>query len=99
MFKRTKAINDAMFALSDVNRRRILKMLRDKPLTAGQISSRFPLLSRPSMSHHFSVLKEANLIDSEKVGQNVIYTINTTVFYDILSGLLRVYGEENETKS
>lgn len=76
-------VGDAWNALADPTRRRILELLSDGEMTAGEIADNFNM-AKPSISHHLSVLKNAALIDGEKKGQNIIYTINTTVFQDLL---------------
>jgi DNA-binding transcriptional ArsR family regulator len=58
-------------------------MLRDGDMTAGDISDKFHI-SKPSISHHLNTLKNANLVISEKKGQNIIYSLNTTVFQEIV---------------
>ncbi|AOT70509.1 autorepressor SdpR family transcription factor [Geosporobacter ferrireducens] len=76
-------MNDIFKALADPTRRKILSMLREKDLTAGEIADAFNI-SKPSISHHLSLLKQANLVQSEKQGQNINYSLNTTVFQDII---------------
>ena len=61
-------------ALSDPTRREILNILKNGELTAGQIHSYFDI-TKPSLSHHLKILKDANLVLSKKLGQNVIYGI------------------------
>ncbi|MHB1420347.1 MAG: autorepressor SdpR family transcription factor [Bacillota bacterium] len=70
-------------ALSDVTRREILHLLQEGNLTAGEIASHFNL-TKPSISHHFNVLKQANLVQDVRKGQNIYYSLNTTVFQDVL---------------
>ncbi|MBI1257414.1 MAG: metalloregulator ArsR/SmtB family transcription factor [Chloroflexi bacterium] len=62
-------------ALGEHTRLQILLLLRDKPLNVGEIAEQFPY-SRPAISHHLKVLKDANILDSEKRGQEVYYTLN-----------------------
>lgn len=71
-------------ALSDKNRRKILKLLREKDLSAGEIAAFFDI-SKPSLSHHLNILKQADLVQTERQGQNIIYSLNTTVFQDLVS--------------
>lgn len=71
-------------ALSDKNRRKILKLLRERDMSAGEISEFFDI-SKPSLSHHLSILKQADLVQTERQGQNIIYSLNTTVFQDLVS--------------
>lgn len=66
-------------ALSDSTRREILLLLRDAPCSAGQISERFSI-SKPSISHHLNLLREAGLVRSEKKGQHIFYTLVPEAF-------------------
>lgn len=76
-------MNDAFKALSDPTRRRILELLSERDLTAGEIADAFDI-SKPSISHHLSTLKAAGLILDERKGQNIIYSLNMTVFQDLV---------------
>ncbi len=79
--------NNAVFkALSDPTRREILRVLSRGEQSAGALAGRFDM-TKPSMSHHFSVLKEADLITSRREGQQIIYELNTTVVQDLLTWL------------
>jgi DNA-binding transcriptional ArsR family regulator len=77
-------MNEAFKALADPTRREILKMLRRGEMSAGELAEKFDM-TRPSMSHHFSVLKQADLIGSRREGQQVVYFLNTTVAQDLLA--------------
>ncbi len=70
-------------ALSYPTRREILTLLSKSDLTAGQIHENFDI-TKPSLSHHLAVLKEANLVTSVKKGQNVIYSLNLTALNELL---------------
>ncbi len=76
-------------ALNDPTRREILKLLKKKDLTAGEIADAFNI-SKPSISHHLEILKHADLVTSEKQGQYVMYSINTTILDDLLSYILKL---------
>ena len=80
-------MNAVFKALNDVTRREILEILKDKELQAGEIAAYFAI-SKPSISHHLDILKQADLIASEKKGQFVIYSINTTIMEDVLQWIL-----------
>jgi DNA-binding transcriptional ArsR family regulator len=80
-------MNAIFKALNDVTRREILELLKEKYLTAGDIAAYFDI-SKPSISHHLDILKRADLIASEKKGQFVIYSINTTIMEDVLQWIL-----------
>lgn len=81
--------NDVFKALSDSTRREILDRLKEKDLTAGEIADYFSI-SKPSISHHLTILKTAGLITQEKKGQFIYYSLNTTVLQDIYSWLLKL---------
>ncbi len=70
-------------ALSDPTRRRVLQLLRKGPMSAGELSDQFDV-SKPTMSAHFAVLKEAGLVGSEKNGKTVTYWLNATVLEEAL---------------
>jgi DNA-binding transcriptional ArsR family regulator len=82
-------VGDAFKALGDPTRRRILELLSDGDMTAGQIADNFQM-SKPSVSNHLGVLRAAGLVTSKRSGQNVIYHLNTTVFQDIMKWLADV---------
>ena len=80
---------NALFkALNDQTRRDILEMLQKKDMTAGDIADRFDI-SKPSISHHLDLLKQAGLVDASKNGQFIYYSINTTVVVDLLKWILQ----------
>ncbi|MGV2621856.1 UNVERIFIED_CONTAM: autorepressor SdpR family transcription factor [Halobacillus marinus] len=80
-------MNDVFKALADPTRREILTLLQKEDLTAGEISENFNM-SKPSISHHLGLLKNADLIRSERKGQRIYYSLNTTVFQDIVNWVL-----------
>jgi len=85
----------AFKALSDATRREILRILQKGDLTAGEIADQFDL-TKPSISHHLNVLKQADLVQDVRKGQNICYSLNTTVFEDVLAWLLEMTGEKKE---
>ncbi|WP_452221893.1 autorepressor SdpR family transcription factor [Lacinutrix salivirga] len=74
-------------ALNDDTRRQILELLKEKDLTAGEIADAFNI-SKPSISHHLDILKRADLVSSEKKGQFVEYSINTSILEDVLQWII-----------
>jgi DNA-binding transcriptional ArsR family regulator len=88
------AINSVFKALADPTRREILRLLSRGERTAGELASSFDM-TKPSMSHHFSILKEADLIFSRREGQQIYYTLNTTVLEDVLTRLWDHLGLKN----
>ena len=80
-------MNEIFKALNDATRREILELLKQRDLTAGEIADAFNI-SKPSISHHLDILKRAELITSEKNGQFIIYSINTTIMEDVLQWIL-----------
>ncbi len=71
-------------ALNDPTRRQILEILREGDLTAGEIADKFEM-TKPSISHHLDLLKQANLVGADKRGQFIYYTLNTTVLDELLT--------------
>ncbi len=69
-------------ALSDSTRREILKILKKGELSAGEIFNFFDI-TKPSLSHHLSVLKQAELVNSYKQGQNIIYSLNASSLNEV----------------
>jgi DNA-binding transcriptional ArsR family regulator len=88
-------LNDSFKALSDPTRRQILQMLRSKNMTAGEIAEQFNI-SKPSISHHLNTLKQADLVFDERQGQNIIYSLNTTVFDNLISWFLSLTGSHEK---
>lgn len=76
-------MGDVWKALADPTRRKILSLLKDKDMNAGEIANEFNI-TKPSISNHLNILKQADLVDAEKVGQNVNYSLNTSVLEDVL---------------
>lgn len=76
-------------ALSDPTRRRILQLLRERDMTAGELAGHFDL-AKPTLSRHFSVLKEADLIQGDKAGTTITYRLNVTVLEDALLALMEM---------
>jgi DNA-binding transcriptional ArsR family regulator len=82
-------------ALADPTRREILRLLRERDLAAGDIASRFDMTA-PTVSHHLSVLKDAGLVQAERNGRSVVYSVDTTVVQEFLGELLRFFGKGGE---
>lgn len=77
---------DGYKALADPTRRKILKMLRDDDLPAGAIAEQFDM-SWPSVSRHLSVLTSAGLVQATRHGQQLVYSLTTSVLLDIVTEL------------
>jgi DNA-binding transcriptional ArsR family regulator len=77
-------MNQVFKALADPTRREILRLLGRSEMTAGELAQHFDM-TKPSMSHHFSVLKDADLIRSRREGQQIWYSLNTTVLQDVFT--------------
>ena len=80
-------MNSVFKALNDQTRRQILDLLKEREMNAGEIAEKFNI-SKPSISHHLDILKRADLITSEKKGQFVEYSLNTTILEDILNWII-----------
>lgn len=88
-------MGDVWKALADPTRQKILELLKNKSLNAGEIAAEFNM-TKPSISNHLSILKQADLVDSEKIGQNVIYSLRTSVIEDMLRTLSDLTGREEK---
>ena len=87
---------NALFkALNDPTRREILELLREKDLTAGEIADQFNI-SKPSISHHLDLLRQAGLVSSAKEGQFIYYSLNTTVMDEILKWIMNLQSPDNK---
>ncbi|NLK60880.1 MAG: winged helix-turn-helix transcriptional regulator [Treponema sp.] len=86
-------MNDLFKALSDKTRRDILELLKTRDMSAGEIASAFPI-SAASISHHLNILKQADLVASVRDGQNIIYSLNTSVFQDLVSWVFTLQGKD-----
>ncbi len=82
-------MNNLFKALNDPTRRDILKMLQRRDMTAGEIADAFEI-SKPSISHHLDLLRQAGLVTSEKHGQYIYYSLNTTVLDELLTWLIKL---------
>ena len=91
-------MNDAFKALADPTRREILRLLRKGPMTAGDLADRFDI-SKPSMSHHFSVLQAADLVAANRDGRQIVYTLNTTVVQDLLTAMFDLFPTSRNNSS
>ncbi len=87
------SLNLMFKALSDPIRRKILLMLKKRDMTAGEIADRFDI-SKPSISHHLNTLKQAGMVLDERKGQYIYYSINTSVFEDVVSFGMELSGRK-----
>lgn len=85
-------MNNLFKALSDPTRRAILDLLRESDLSASDIADNFNI-SKPSISHHLSILHQAELVLRERRGQQIFYSLNTTVFQQVIEWLYNLKGE------
>jgi ArsR family transcriptional regulator len=92
----TGTLTAAFKAIADPTRREILHLLRKEEMTAGDVAARFDM-TKPTMSHHFSVLRDAGLVSSRREGQTIWYALNTTVLEDVLAWTLDMaHGAKGE---
>ena len=90
-------MNSIFKALKDPTRREILRLLGRGERTAGELAEQFDM-SKPSMSHHFTVLKDAGLLTSRRDGTTIYYTLNTTVLQDVMTWMMEVSGSSSAEK-
>lgn len=86
-------MNRVFKALSDPTRRRVLQLLRERPLSAGELWEHFSV-SKPTMSAHFAVLQEAGLIEAERSGRTIYYRLRMSVLEEALLGFAHTLGWE-----
>jgi DNA-binding transcriptional ArsR family regulator len=86
----TKPRNRVYKALSDPTRRRILELLRARDRTAGELADHFPL-AKPTLSRHFAVLREADLIQGTRSGSTITYRLNVSVLEEALLALMSAF--------
>jgi DNA-binding transcriptional ArsR family regulator len=89
-------VNRVFKALSDPTRRRVLQLLRDRPMTAGELSDHFDV-AKPTMSAHFAVLQEADLVEAERSGRSILYRLKMSVLEEALLGFVHTFGWEMKT--
>ncbi len=85
-------------ALADPSRRKILKLLQPGPLSAGELSEHFPF-SLASLSHHLSILKSADLVHTERRGQYIHYSLNTSVTEEIYRLMADLFSKHRSGES
>jgi ArsR family transcriptional regulator, repressor of sdpIR and other operons len=78
-------------ALSDPTRREILRMLRKRPMPAGELAEGF-VMTKGSLSHHLNILKQADLVRCERRGQFQVYSLNTSVLEQTMATLMELFG-------
>ncbi|MDP5277003.1 autorepressor SdpR family transcription factor [Chengkuizengella axinellae] len=88
-------MNESFKALSDPTRRKIIRLLRDKNMTAGEIAEHFNM-KKPSISHHLNSLKHAKLVLDERQGQHIVYSLNTTVVQEVFGWFLEMIDSKKE---
>ena len=84
-------MNRVFKALADPTRRRVLELLRERPMLAGELADHFAV-SKPTMSAHFAILQEADLIDAEKNGRTIVYRLKMSVLEDALLTFAQTFG-------
>jgi DNA-binding transcriptional ArsR family regulator len=86
-------VSEVYKALADPTRRRILQLLREREMSAGEIAQHFEL-AKPTLSGHFAVLREAKLVSPEKTGTTIIYRLNVSVLEEALMALMDTFKVE-----
>jgi DNA-binding transcriptional ArsR family regulator len=84
-------MNEIFKCLADPTRREILALLKERPMTAGELAERFPL-AKPTLSGHFALLRHAGLIDGARHGTSITYHLNLSVLEEALLGLANSVG-------
>ena len=84
-------------ALSDPTRREILNRLSRGSLSAGELAEQFPI-TRAALSHHFNILKSADLVRTERRGQSIVYSLNTSIVDDVLSLVAEIFESKKNKR-
>lgn len=85
-------MDDVYKALTDKSRRKILELLKARDMTPGEINSHFHF-SAPTLSHHLDALKKARLVVSDKQGQYIYYSLNTSVFEEVMKQIINLFNK------
>jgi DNA-binding transcriptional ArsR family regulator len=91
-------MSDVFDALAHPVRRKILKLLRRRPMSAGEIAEKFDL-AKPTLSGHFAVLKSADLVSTERKGTTIIYRLNMSVLEEAMAAMMDIAGLRREQRS
>jgi DNA-binding transcriptional ArsR family regulator len=91
------AVSEAFRALADPTRREILRLLKEKDRSAGEIAERFPL-AKSTLSGHFSVLKQADLVVVERKGTTLVYSLHLTAFEEAMAAVMELLSVEKASK-
>jgi ArsR family transcriptional regulator len=90
-------MNAVFQALSDPTRREILRLLRKREMTAGEIAERFPL-AKSTLSGHFKILKHAGLIVAEKNGTSIVYSLNLSIVEQTMNAFMELFDVGKPTR-
>jgi Predicted transcriptional regulators len=90
-------MSDVFDALAHPVRREILKLLRDGAMSAGDIAAHFDL-AKPTLSGHYTILKTAGLVTTERRGTTILYRLNMSVVEEVLSAVMALAGKGEEAK-
>lgn len=85
-------------ALADPTRRKILQLLRERTMTAGELAEHFSS-AKPTLSRHFAVLREADLIQGDKQANTIVYRLNLSVLEEALLGMMETFKIESRGSS
>jgi len=90
-------MDNAFKALAHPARRKILSLLREREMTAGELAEHFDF-SKPTLSGHFAILKEADLVTTERKGTSIVYQLNISVSEEIIAAVLDIVGDRAQSK-
>lgn len=85
-------------ALADPTRRRVLQLLRERDMSAGELAEHFDS-AWPTLSRHFAILREADLIQGDKRGASIIYSLNVSVLEEALLGMMEMFKIDRSERS
>ena len=91
-------MNEVFEALAHPVRREILKLLRKRAMSAGELAEHFTI-AKPTLSGHFTVLKNADLVRTERQGTTIIYRLNMSVMEEALAAFAALAGLKGKERS
>lgn len=83
-------LSETFKALADLTRRKVLELLKKRSMSAGEIAENFSM-TLPSLTHHFNLLKQADLISQERQGQQIIYSLNLSVIEELMESYFKLF--------
>jgi ArsR family transcriptional regulator, arsenate/arsenite/antimonite-responsive transcriptional repressor len=92
------SLGPTIAALSDLNRQKILDLLREREMSVTEIAAHFQV-TMPTLSHHLDVLKKTGLVSGRRSGQQILYSLNLSVVEEMVSGFVSFFAQKKTKKN